>query len=383
MDDGAVKDLLAKLVAFPTENPTGPEADAARFVASHMADIGFETRLEEVAPDRPNAIGVLANGPGPTFSFNTHLDVVPAGEGWSRDPFALHEQDGRLYGRGSCDAKGAMAGMLEAMRLLSADRESWSGTLMGVFVVDEESGSRGARAYAATNPEIDACVIGEPTDCTTVTAHKGSIRPVVRIHGRTAHSGTPDKGLNAVLAAAPLLTAVTNEHARIKDQAHPLVGGPSLTVVRAAGGHADNVVPNLCELLLDRRVVPGEDETAVKAGLADLVAAAAAEAGAEMEIADWKLTTGGAAETSADKAVVAAAQAACARHNGRETPLGGFQGACDFVHFREAGAEGVVLGPGSIDVAHQPDEYVPIDELVRSVAIYRDIAAAMLGGRAA
>lgn len=380
MDEGAIKALLARLVAFRTENPTGPEDEAAAFVAAHMSGLGFTTRLEEVAPRRPNVIGVLENGPGPTFAFNTHLDVVPAGEGWSRDPFSLHEQDGRLYGRGSCDAKGAMAGMLAAMGLLSADREAWSGTLMGVFVVDEESGSRGARAFAATDPGIDACVIGEPTGCTTVTAHKGSIRPVVRIHGKTAHSGTPEKGVNAILAAAPLLDAVAAEHERIKGQAHPLVGGPSLTVVRAAGGHADNVVPNLCELLLDRRVVPGEDEAAVKARLAELVAGVAEMAGAPMEIADWKLTTGGAAETEAGHPVVAAAQAACARHNGRETPLGGFQGACDFVHFREAGAQGVVLGPGSIDRAHQPDEYVPIDELVRSVGIYRDIAAAMLGG---
>ena len=314
-------ETLRRLVAFDTQNPTGPEAEAAAFVAGELRSLGCRAETMEVAPGRPNVIGVLENGPGPVFAFNTHMDVVQVGEGWSSDPFALHERVGRLYGRGSCDAKGALAAMLEAMRLLAGERTSWSGTLLGVFVVDEESGSRGARAYAATKPKIDFCVIGEPTDCSTVIAHKGSIRPVVRVHGRAAHSGTPDKGLNAILASAPLLEAITREHERLRAVTHPLVGSASLTVTRVTGGRADNIVPDGCEFLLDRRTVPGEDEDAVKRELEALVAGAAEKAGTAIDVADWKLTTGGAAETPPDHPVVLASQAACARRNGRETPV--------------------------------------------------------------
>jgi acetylornithine deacetylase/succinyl-diaminopimelate desuccinylase len=273
-----------------------------------------------------------------------------------------------------------MAAMLEAMRWLADNRTRWSGTLLGVFVADEEASSRGAKAYVQGRPKIDICIIGEPTSCTTYSAHKGSMRPLVRVHGRTAHSGMPDLGVNAIIKSASLMRLVAEEHARIKAAQHALVGSPSLTITRAQAGVADNVVPDLCELLLDRRMIPGEDEAAVKAAMADLVARAAAEAGTPMEIAEFRPTTGGATETAPDHPVVVACQTACCHHHGHATPLSGFQGGCDLVHFRSVGAQGVVLGPGALDVAHQPDEYVPVGELAMAAAIYRDVALNMLGG---
>ena len=353
-------DGLARLVAFDTQNPPGRELEAAQWLKSAMAGMGFAADTTDIMPGRTNVVGVLDNGPGPAFAFNTHIDVVPAGTGWTSDPFVLRESGGRLYGRGACDAKGPMTAMLEAMRWLAQNRRRWSGTLLGVFVADEEASSRGAKAYASTRPRIDACMIGEPTSCTTYSAHKGSLRPLVRVHGRTAHSGMPDLGINAILRSASLLRAVDAEHQRIKSAQHPLVGSPSLTITRAAAGVADNVVPDLCELLLDRRMIPGEDEEAVKAEIATLVARAANEAGTPMEIAEFRPTTGGATETAGDHPVVVASQTACQHHHGHATPLSGFQGGCDLVHFRSVGAQGVVLGPGTLDVAHKPDEYVPI-----------------------
>src|SRR5262249_38633607 len=151
--------------------------------------------------------------------------------------------------------------------------------------------SRGAKAYAASRPKIDACMVGEPTSCTTYSAHKGSLRPLVRVHGRTAHSGIPDLGVNAIIKSASLLRAVVAEHQRINGSHHPLVGNPSLTITRVSAGVADNVVPDCCELLLDRRMIPGEDENAVKAELAAVVAHAAKEAGTTMEIAEYRPTT--------------------------------------------------------------------------------------------
>lgn len=380
LDLSRIKATLAELVAFDTQNPPGRELEAAQWLREVMAAMGFSAAVTDVMPGRSNVVGVLDNGPGPAFAFNTHIDVVPAGGGWSHDPFMLREKDGRLYGRGACDAKGPMAAMLEAMRWLAGNRARWSGTLLGVFVADEEASSRGAKAYVQGRPKIDACIIGEPTSCTTYSAHKGSMRPLVRVHGRTAHSGMPDLGVNAIIKSASLMRLVAEEHARIKAAQHALVGSPSLTITRAQAGVADNVVPDLCELLLDRRMIPGEDEAAVKAAMADLVARAAAEAGTPMEIAEFRPTTGGATETAPDHPVVVACQAACCRHHGHATPLSGFQGGCDLVHFRSVGAQGVVLGPGALDVAHQPDEYVPVGELAMAAAIYRDVALDMLGG---
>src|SRR5262249_3362131 len=127
-------------------------------------------------------------------------------------------------------------------------------------------------------------------------------------------------------------------------------------------------------------MIPGEDENAVKAELAAVVAHAAKEAGTTMEIAEYRPTTGGATETTDNHPIVAASQAACRHHRGHSTPLSGFQGGCDLLHFRSVGAQGVVLGPGALEVAHQPDEYVPVAELAMAAAIYRDVALTMLSG---
>ncbi len=379
-DESALKTRLDRLVAINTENPPGREAEAARLILEDLQAMGCRAETVDVLPGRTNVVALFENGPGPAFAFNTHIDVVPAGDGWTSDPFRLREAGGRLFGRGSCDAKGPLVAMLDAMQALIADRANWSGTLIGAFVADEEAASLGAKAYVRTAPHVDYCVIGEPTSCTTVTAHKGSMRPLVRVKGQTAHSGMPDLGVNAILKAASLLREIEAHHDELRGRRHDLVGNASLTVTRVSGGHADNVVPDACELLLDRRMVPGESEDETRREIETLVERAARDSGTDMEIVEYRPTTGGATETDAAHPVVEAAQAACLHHNGAATPLSGFEGGCDLVHFRSIGAQGVVVGPGALSVAHQPDEFVPVDELVRASSIYRDIAARMLAG---
>src|SRR5476649_1607064 len=194
-DINRMKRELALLVAINTENPPGREREAAELIAGLLADAGFDLTLSEYLPGRTNVVARLENGAGPCLAFNTHIDVVPAGTGWRQDPFTLTERDGKLYGRGACDAKGPLVAMLEAMRMLAAQPATWRGTLMGIFVADEEVASEGAKFYVRDAPaHIDYAVIGEPTANATYSAHKGSLRPLVRVHGVTAHSGTPELG---------------------------------------------------------------------------------------------------------------------------------------------------------------------------------------------
>lgn len=369
---------LASLVEANTENPPGREIEAARYLADRLAALGLAVELREIATGRPNVLARLDNGPGPVFAFNSHMDVVPAGNGWTSDPFKLRSRDGRLFGRGACDAKGPIAAMVEAIAMLCATRERWSGTLLAAFVVDEEVASRGARALVADCPRIDLCVVGEPTSNTVVVAHKGSMRPVVRIKGIPAHSASPEKGDNALYRAASLLLMIEAQHRTLSAASHPLLGSPSLTVTRIHGGHADNVVPEACDLLLDRRMIPGESDDDVRAQFEQLLAAAKTLHGIDAEIVEYRPTTGGATETSTDHPVVVAAARAARRHGVHDHALHGLQGACDLVHFRSIGAQGLVLGPGALDVAHKPDEFVPEDELVASSLIYRDVVLDLL-----
>ncbi|WP_320188422.1 M20 family metallopeptidase (plasmid) [Agrobacterium rosae] len=374
-----MKRELAEIIAIRSENPPGGEADVAVYVERLLKGEGFSVSLTEYKPGRFNVEARVENGPGPVFAFNTHMDTVPAGDGWTSDAFTLREEDGKLFGRGACDCKGPLIAMIEAMRMLAADRTTWSGTLLGVFVGDEEIASEGAKYYAATKPKIDFAVVGEPTSNTTYSAHKGSLRPVVRVHGVTAHSGTPHLGNNAIYRAGQLLTLIEAYHNEVvRKRTHPLVGEASLTVTRIAGGHADNVLPGSCDMLLDRRMVPGEDEDVVKQEFAALLMDAHDRFGVKAEIVDYKATTGSATETAGDHPVVLASLEACHENGTADPGPFGFQGGCDLVHFRSLGAQGTVIGPGSLSVAHKADEFVPLDEFVACSVIYRDVAKKML-----
>lgn len=369
---------LGGLIAIKTENPPGREIEAIDYLAEILRSIGLQVVTDEFAPGRANVIARLENGPGATFAFNSHVDVVPAGGGWSSDPFRLTSRDGKLFARGSCDAKGQVACMIEAIELLANARSQWCGTVMAVFVADEEVASRGARRYAATMPKVDFCIIGEPTSNSVAIAHKGSMRPVVRVKGITAHSASPDKGINPVYTTAELVRMIARENQSLRAVSHPLLGSPSITITRMNAGHADNVTPEYCDLLIDRRMVPQEDESEVRKQIENLLLCAKREHGVDAEILSYLPTTGGATETGPDQPVVQAALECSTRHGAKGREPYGLQGACDLVHFRSIGAAGVVMGPGNLEVAHKPDEYVPEDELLQACLIHRDVVLGLM-----
>ena len=187
------------------------------------------------------------------------MDTVPAGGGWTGDPFRLTERDGKLFGRGACDAKGPIVAMAEAgppARRRSAT--SWRGTLIMMFVADEEINGGGSRVLARQQPTPDWIVIGEPTNNAVFAAHKGCLRPLIRAKGKAAHSGRPELGVNAILAASRLTSIFDERDRELRALSHPLVGHASLSVTRIVGGIGDNVIPESCEMVLDRRLLPGE-----------------------------------------------------------------------------------------------------------------------------
>jgi acetylornithine deacetylase/succinyl-diaminopimelate desuccinylase len=376
-DVGRLASLLERLVAVDTQNPPGREAEAAALLASELETIGFATEVRFLADGRANVVGRIDNGAGPCFAFNSHMDTVPVGGGWTSDPFRLTERDGRLFGRGACDAKGPIVAMVEAGRLLASQRDLWHGALVIMFVADEEIGGGGSRALAKQQPRPDLIVIGEPTNNAVYAAHKGCLRPLVRAKGKAAHSGRPELGVNAILAASQL-TAIFDERDReLRALNHPLVGHASLTVTRIAGGIADNVVPDNCEMVLDRRLLPGETLDAALDELHAMLTRAKRDHGVEAEVAAIR-TKSGPTETALDDPLVRNAVALSRAHGVTFPQPGGLTGGCDLVHFHDVGAVGIVLGPGSLDVAHQPDEYVPKEDLARATLIYRDIAVAMM-----
>ena len=369
--------LLERLVAIDTQNPPGQEAEAAALLATELQGMGFTTEVRPLLEGRANVVAWLDNGAGPCFTLNSHMDTVPVGGGWASDPLRLAERDGTLVARGACDAKGPIAAMVEAGRLLLARRDAWRGTLLLAFVADEEVDGGGSRALVRQQPKADLVVVGEPTNNAVCAAHKGCLRPLIRAKGRAAHSGRPELGVNAILAAGHMMPRFNERDRELRNQSHPLVGHASLTVTRIAGGIGDNIVPDHCEMVLDRRLLPGETLDDALNNLHALLAQAKRDCGVEAEIAAIRAMAGP-AETAVVDPLVIEAVAISRRHGVTFPQPGGLTGGCDLVHYRDAGAVGIVLGPGSLDAAHQPDEYVPKDDLVRAALIYRDLAVAMM-----
>jgi succinyl-diaminopimelate desuccinylase len=369
--------LLERLVAIDTQNPPGSEVEAAALLASELEAIGFATEVRRVGDGRANVVGRIDNGAGPCFAFNSHMDTVPVGGGWTSNPFRLTGRDGKLFGRGACDAKGPIVAMAEAGRLLALQRDLWRGTLVMMFVADEEINGGGSRALAEEQPTPDLIVVGEPTNNAVFSAHKGCLRPLIRATGKAAHSGRPELGVNAILAASRLTSLFDARDRELRALHHPLVGHASLSVTRIAGGVGDNVIPESCEMVLDRRLLPGETLDDALDDLQALLTRAKRDHGVDAEIVAIR-TKAGSTETAVDDPLVRNAVAISRAHGVTFPQPGGLTGGCDLVHFHDFGAVGIVLGPGSLDVAHQPDEYVPKDDLACAALIYRDIAVAMM-----
>ena len=263
----AVTRLLSDLVAIPSVNPMGRPLSGPGFLEAGMSDylerwfreLGAPFERQTIAPGRDN---LLARYDAPdarrTLLFDAHQDTVPT-DGMTIPPFVPEIAAGRLYGRGACDIKGGMAAMLVAFARLVRERPKGSASVLMACTVDEEFTHTGSTRLATTPHGADLAIVAEPTRLDLIHCHKGAIRWKIRARGVACHSATPHLGVNAIYRMAPVLAALA-EHAEELARAtpHPVLGSPSLSVGRIEGGLSVNVVPDWCEIEVDRRIIPGE-----------------------------------------------------------------------------------------------------------------------------
>jgi acetylornithine deacetylase/succinyl-diaminopimelate desuccinylase family protein len=371
--------ILQDLVRARSQNPVDGEGLVSSYLVDFLGRLGLEVTTQQVMPGRSNVIGRLLGTGGPVLAFNTHMDTVPEGNGWSQDPFRADIVDGRLYGRGSVDAKGPLAAFLAAIEALVHTGVSLRGDLLMTAVVDEETCSSGARKLVPSI-QADMAVVGEPTGLQVGIAHRGSLRPIVVVTGRTAHSSRPEQGINAIYQSMPVIEAFRTYAERLKTRSHPICGSPSAAITRMAAGIAENVIPGRCEITLDRRMIPGEVESEVLQEVGEVLEEVKrARPDIDVVVERTLPTTGGPSELDRDHPLAGIALHASAEALGRLTSLVGLSGACDMTHFIARGIPCVVVGPGDGAQAHQPDEHMDIHELNQGAVAYSLIAMTVCG----
>jgi succinyl-diaminopimelate desuccinylase len=371
--------LLSDLVRIPSVNPHisggAGEGGLARFLTAHLRGLGLAPLVIEVAPGRPNVLATAPGKPGGRhLLFEAHMDTVSPSHG-QVEPFVPRLEGSRLYGRGACDTKGSMAAMLMALATVipSANRAA---TVSVAFTMGEELGHEGARHLAASGFRADGAIVGEPTGLDVVVAHKGVARWRMTTVGRSAHSANPEVGINAIGMMARLIRALDERLVpELTQRRHPLLGPPTLSIGRIAGGTEVNVVPDRCTIEVDRRMLPGETWGSVKGELERLLAGLDGE-GASLQVTieePYQETEG--MEVAAESWIVRTAEEAVRRIDGRH-PVRGVPYCTDASSIAAAGIPCMVLGPGHIEQAHTSAEYVEIQQVVKAAAIYREL---MLG----
>jgi acetylornithine deacetylase len=372
-----LKQLCADLVRHPSMSSENAPYDVSNqavvdSLAGWLDGLGLRCEVLPV-PQRPgkfNLIATLGSGPG-GLVLSGHSDTVPYDHGdWASDPFTLTERDGRLFGLGICDMKGFLAMAVQVASEFAG--EKLKQPLILLATADEERGMDGVRALvAAGRPKARYAVIGEPTGLTPVRLHKGIFMDSIHVHGRSGHSSRPDLGVNSIEGMHRVQTSLIAFREELKRRSpgpsnHSAGPGrgdasfalayPTLNLGCIHGGDSANRIPAACELQVDLRYPPGYDNGALRQELR--LRASKAVAGSDWRIEFHSLFDGVPAfETPATSALVGA----CERLTGHSA------GAVDFAtegqFLNQLGMDTVILGPGSIEQAHQPDEFLSLDRI--------------------
>lgn len=367
------EELLAQMVAIETVNPRyGGPAGGEGALAAHLERLaqawGLETRRSAV--DAEGGFNLIVSAPeilgAEWLVFESHLDTV-SHAGMVVPPLTLTESDGRLFGRGACDTKGSGAAMLWALQAWAAtpDRKR-NGAI--AFVVDEEAGMTGAQAFArndlARYAPLRGVIVGEPTQLRPVVAHNGAFRWRSVTRGVAAHSADPTKGRSAIRSMMAVITALEERMIPLANRESPLTGRAAASINVIRGGSAQNIIPDRCEILCDRRLVPGETLEQV------LEERRQALHGLEVEHDDEYLAPPLPPENSErlHRWMTPALSAL-----GLDAAPVGAPYATDASHYAAVGAQVVVIGPGDLAQAHRKDEWLERSQLIRAEELYRKL----------
>ena len=366
-------DMIRDLIGTPSVSSVDPGLDQGNravidLLANWLDDSGFQVEIMPLpgSTSKANLIATLGSGAG-GLVLSGHTDTVPYDEGkWTYDPFSLTEANQRLYGLGTSDMKSFLALALEASRELRAG--DLKEPLILLATADEETSMAGARALVdCARPRARHAVIGEPTGLRPVRMHKGILMESIHLQGRSGHSSDPSLGNNALESMHTVIgTLLSWRHELQENHRDPLfaVPVPTLNLGHIHGGDNPNRICPECELHIDLRPLPGMDLQELRGELHNRITKSLQDSGIEIQF-EALFEGVPAMETPADAPIVKLAE----KLTGHAPEAVAF--ATEAPYLNQLGMDTVVMGPGDIDQAHQPDEYLALDRLSPTIDILK------------
>jgi len=367
-----VIEIAEELIRFDTSGPPTQEQPCAEWIRDFLDDAGFRTTLQVVEPGRANIIGKIGEDTEPGLVLSGHIDVVLAGDPdlWKvSGPYEPAIKDGYLYGRGACDMKGPNACMLQMAKDYA--KEDFKRQLTLVFTAGEDTGGWFVNNVLDDKLVIPAeakyCVIGEPSLMEIIPVHKGSGGADIMIHGKAAHSSKPELGINANQKAADFLYELRALQEELDKEQHPLLGPTTVECTLMEGGFKANIIPDQAKLTINFRLIPVHKEPEVSkewfTSIIDKLSRNDPEFKAEL--------TSHRASSPLDVPLDSEIVITLKDILGTE-PVGAPY-YTEAVSYTSAGIPAVICGPGSIDQAHTPDEYISLEQLGLGYKTYKEL----------
>jgi acetylornithine deacetylase/succinyl-diaminopimelate desuccinylase family protein len=366
-------DLTIQLVQTPTENPPGNEKGAAQLLKPFLSKMGFKIKTVLSPNGRWNLLAEKRWGKGGRrLIFNGHLDVVPAGNPsqWKYPPFQGKLRKGKIYGRGSSDMKSGIASFLQALSTIERSKILLhQGAVLLHLVSDEESHGHQGMGFLTQRERIqgDAALVGEPTDLQPVIAQKGALWLRILTLGKSAHGSRPHLGVNAIEKMTNLIKRLNSIPL---EEEHPLLGKPTLSIGTIQGGTKINIVPDRCEIEVDRRMLPRETREEVLGEIKEILDSLQSQDPwfqYRLEEIDFAEPS----EVDPDEEIVKIGVEAIQKATGRKPMVRGFSGFTDSrFYVNQCHIPTLIFGPGGVDQSHTTDESVEVDALVHAAHIY-------------
>jgi succinyl-diaminopimelate desuccinylase len=374
---------LSRLVRAASVNPGTFESKMAESVCRELDGTGCTITVVEFAPGRPSVAAVLGERTdGPSLVLNGHMDTVPIGDRalWTDDPFGGVWRDGAVWGRGALDMKGGLTSQIACARVLASYRERLRGRLILHFVSGEECGEPGTLSLIENGFVGDAGIVTEPTALAVATAMRGVVYHTIRIVGTATHAGTPDAGHNPITPLAQVVDALQRYDSELQARRrHPLIGTGRASVTGVRAGVEHNAIPDVAEITVDRRMIPGETPESVHGELSQLVSdvfAGSGDYGWTVERLHHPFTP---VEIATDSPLARETQSIAEDQTGRPVPIIGTPYGSDVRNLvLDAGMEAITFGAGDVSLCHCPNEHLRVEDLQAAATVITRVAAARL-----